>query len=94
MANLVTIGGTRVDAADPCALWQALYAAKLKLLANENVEETEVRSPVSQRRIRLSAATPALLKALDDELRLLASACTLKTTGQRSRYAKKLRFVC
>jgi hypothetical protein len=93
MANLVSIGGAKVDVDDPCALYQALYAAKLKILAGEHVEETEIRSPVSQRRIRLSAGSAANMAALDVELRGLASACELKTTGKRTRYAKSIRFV-
>jgi hypothetical protein len=48
----VKLGGVDVDQEDPCALYQALYSAKLQLLAGERVEETEIRSPVSQNRIR------------------------------------------
>jgi hypothetical protein len=94
MANLVTIGGTKVDADDPCALYQALYAAKLKILAGEHVEETEIRSPVSQRRIRLSAGSAANMAALDAELRSLSAACEAKTSGKRTRYAKSIQFIC
>ncbi|WP_287268417.1 hypothetical protein [Mesorhizobium sp.] len=88
MARIVVIGGVQVDAEDPCALYQALYAAKLKLLAGERVEETEVRSPVTHQRIRVSVASMA---ALDAELMRLAAACSAKN-GQRSRYAKRMRF--
>jgi hypothetical protein len=59
MPTLVTIGGVSVDADDPCALYRALYAQKLKMLAGERIEETEIRSSVSQRRIKLSAACTA-----------------------------------
>lgn len=88
MANDVTIGGTTVDADDPCALYQALYAAKIKLLAGERVEETEIRSPVTSRRLKVAASNMA---ALDTELMRLSAACSAKS-GNRSRYAKRMRF--
>lgn len=91
MPNLVTIGGASVDADDPCALYQALYAQKLRMIAGERVEETEIRSSVSQRRIKLSAAN---MSALDAELMALSAACTAKTgNGKRTRFAKSMRFV-
>lgn len=90
MPNLVTIGGVYVDADDPCALYQALYAAKIKLLAGERLEETEIRSPVTSRRLKVAASNMA---ALDAELMRLSTACTAKTGG-RARYAKRLRFSC
>lgn len=89
MQTLIKLGGVEVDAEDPCALYQALYAAKLKLLAGERVEETEVRSPVTLQRVRVSVANIA---ALDDELMRLAAACSAKK-GKRARYAKTMRFV-
>lgn len=90
MAGIVVIASVQVDAEDPCALYQALYAAKLKLLAGERVEETEVRSPVTHQRIRVSVSSMA---ALDAELMRLAGACSAKTSGHRSRFAKRMRFV-
>lgn len=90
MATIV-LGGATVDMDDPCALYQALYAAKLKLLAGERVEETEIRSPVSQNRIRVSIANMA---AIDAELQRLSVACTAKTTGQPGRYRKTMRYSC
>lgn len=81
--NLTVIGGQSVDADDPCALWQALYAFKLKVLAGEKVEEVEIRSPVTNRRTRFSAANIA---ALDNELGRLQRACEAKK-GKRSRFA-------
>lgn len=89
MANMVTINGIAVDAEDPCALYQALYAAKMKLLAGEQVEETEIRSPVTMNRFRVSVANMA---ALDAELMRLSAACNVKTTGRRARFAKRMRF--
>ena len=91
MVNIVPIGGANVDADDPCALYAALYAAKIKLLAGDHIEETEIRSPVTQRRIRVSVAN---MKMLDEELTRLSAACTLKTTGKRGRFAKRIRFTC
>lgn len=90
MPTMVTIGGAAVDVDDPCALYSALYAQKLKMLAGERIEETEIRSSVSQRRIKLSALNMAALEA---ELMALSAACTAKTSaGKRSRYAKSMRF--
>lgn len=88
MPNMVKIAGAVVDAEDPCALYQALYAAKVKLIAGERLEEIEVQSPATRRRIRISAASIA---ALDAELRHLAAACEARN-GRRSRFAKRIRF--
>ena len=91
MANMVIIGGASIDANDPCALYQALYAQKLKMIAGERIEETEVRSSVSQRRIKLS---PANMAALDAELMALSAACSAKSGGgRRARYAMSMRFI-
>lgn len=88
MPTMVMIGGASVDAEDPCALYQALYSAKLQLLAGERIEETEVRSPVTQRRLRVAVTNIA---AIDDELRRLSAACEAKH-GRRTRFAKRIRF--
>ncbi|GGF56651.1 hypothetical protein GCM10007301_15420 [Azorhizobium oxalatiphilum] len=83
MANIVTIRGAQVDADDPCALWQALYAFKLAVLAGERVEEIEVRSPVTTRRSRFGASSMSDLEA---ELDRLQASCEAKS-GRRRRYA-------
>lgn len=88
MPTMVTIGGVSVDQDDPCALYQALYAAKLKLLAGERLEETEVQSPATRRRLKVAAGNMA---ALDAELMRLAAACQAKN-GRRGRFAKSIRF--
>jgi len=88
MPTMVTIGGASVDQDDPCALYRALYAIKLQFLAGDHVEEIEIRSPVNQRRLRVSAAN---IKALDEELMRLASACSAKAGG-RMRFAKRIRY--
>ncbi|MEW6121639.1 MAG: hypothetical protein AB1698_03440 [Pseudomonadota bacterium] len=83
MANMVTIGGAPVDADDPCALFQALYAHKLKILSGANVEEIEIRSPVTTRRTRFGVGN---LAELDAEVARLQAACEAKS-GRRRRYA-------
>lgn len=88
MPNMVTIGGVSVDADDPCALYQALYSAKLKLIAGDRLEEVEVQSPATRRRIRVATAN---IKDIDAELMRLQAACEAKS-GRRSRYAKTIRF--
>lgn len=81
--SLVTLGGLQVDDEDPCALYQALYAVKLRLISGEMTEEVEIRSPVTNRRVRFSAGN---LDALDTELRTLAAACDARS-GRRRRFA-------
>ncbi|NTF87505.1 hypothetical protein G6L46_10250 [Agrobacterium rhizogenes] len=87
----VMINGATVDTDDPCALYQALYAVKLKRLAGEQVAETEIRSPVGQRRIQVSSVSMA---DLDAELNRLADACSQKNGGARRRFAKSIRWSC
>lgn len=86
---VVTINGAPVDTDDPCALYQALYAVKIKILAGEQIEEISLQSPVSREMMRVSKANMA---QLDKELMRLSAACTEKTTGKRTRYAKGIRF--
>lgn len=87
--STVTINGVAVDMSDPCALYQALYAVKLKILAGEHVEEIMLQSPVSREMMRVSAGNVA---QLDKELMRLGTACALKTTGKRARYRKVMRY--
>ncbi len=90
MPTMIKLGGAEIDQDDPCALYQALYAAKLKLLAGDQIEEIEIRSPVTQRRMRVSKAN---MQAIDLELSRLMSACEMKRTDRRGRYAKRMRFI-
>jgi hypothetical protein len=85
----VPIGGVPIDMDDPCALYQALYAVKLKILSGEHVEEISIQSPVSREMMRVSTANIA---QLDKELMLLAAACQAKTTGKRARYRAVMRY--
>jgi hypothetical protein len=87
----VKIGGADVDPTDPCALYQALYNVKIKRLAGEQIVETEIRSPVGQRRIQVATISMA---DLDAELNRLADACSQKSGGPRRRFAKSIRFTC
>jgi hypothetical protein len=89
MTALVKIGGADVDVEDPCALYQALYALKLKIIAGEQIEEVQVRSPATQRVLRVTAAN---IKALDAELMRLSDACRKKSGLGRSRFAIQGRF--
>lgn len=89
MAAPLIINGVPVDPDDPCALYQALYAAKLKLLALEHVEEVEIQSPLTRRRLKLA---PGNLAALNAELADLARACSARTDAPRARFAKQMRF--
>lgn len=84
----VKIDGTTVDADDPCALYQALYAIKLKRLSGEAVEEGEIASPVTRRRMRYATTS---ISDLDAELSRLAAACDAKN-GKRRRGAASFHF--
>lgn len=84
----VTIDGAPIDIEDPCALYQALYAVKLKRLAGERVEEGEIQSPATRRRMRYATVSIA---ELDAELARLAGACDAKN-GKRRRGAATFHF--
>lgn len=87
--TMVTINKVAVDADDPCALWQALYAVKLKWLAGEHVSEFSLQSPVTRETVAFS---PSNLAALEKELNRLAAACQEKTSGRRPSRRWRLRF--
>lgn len=78
--TMVTVNGAPVDTDDPCALYHALFAVKLKMLAGEQVSEFSIQSPVTRETVIFSAANR---EALDRELTWLAAACQQKTTGCR-----------
>jgi hypothetical protein len=86
---MVTINGASVDADDPCALYQALYAVKLRMLSGEQVGEMSIQSPVTREAVVFS---PGRLADLDRELVRLSEACTLKTTGRRVTRRWKFRY--
>ncbi len=85
----IKIGGVDVDIDDPCAVYQALYAVKLKRLANEQVSEVEIKSPVGQRRMQIAGTS---MDDLNVALNRLADACQKKTNGKRTRFAKSIRW--
>ena len=89
MTNLVKIGGVSVDSDDPCALYAALAAAKAKRLAGEAIEESEIRSPVMQQRVKVASTSIA---EIDAELVRLQAACQAKTTGCRPSRRWRLRY--
>ena len=81
----VKIDGVEVDTRDPCALWQALYAFKLKVLSGGKVDEFEIRSSVTTRRTKFG---PANMAGLEEEMSRLHTACSaLTSTPRRTRYA-------
>ena len=86
---MVTINGASVDADDPCALYQALYAVKLRMLSGEQVGEMSIQSPVTREAVVFS---PGRLADLDRELVRLSEACTLKTAGRRVTRRWKFRY--
>ena len=89
MANLVTINGASIDADDPCALYQALYAVKLKMLAGEHVAEFSLQSPVTRETVTFASGR---MEELEKELMRLSAACTAATTGRRQSRRWNLRY--
>ena len=89
MTNNVKIGGVTVDADDPCALYQALYNAKLKMIAGENVAEIMIGDLATQRRTRFN---PASMKSIDAELARLKDLCEQSTGGRKARFAMRAGF--
>lgn len=86
---MVTINGASIDADDPCALYQTLYAVKLRMLSGEQVGEMSIQSPVTREAVVFS---PGRLADLDRELVRLSEACTIKTTGRRISRRWKFRY--
>lgn len=84
--STIRIDGVDVAADDPCALYQALYAVKIRMMVPGSAEELEIRSPVTNRRVAFSRGN---LAALEQELRLLADACDAKQ-GRRKRFSVTL----
>jgi len=89
MPVMVNINGASVDAEDPCSLYQALYAVKLKLIAGENVSEFSLQSPVTRETVVYNQGS---LAEINKELMRLSAACTQKTTGRRPSRRWGLRF--
>ena len=85
----IPINGVAVDADDPCALYQALYATKLRILAGEHVAEMSIQSPVTRESVVFSSVK---WDALNDELNRLAAACAEKRGERRPRRRMSLRF--
>ncbi|KEQ05742.1 hypothetical protein [Pseudorhizobium pelagicum] len=89
---IINVGGQQVDVNDPCALYRALKAYRIKLAAGERVEEVEIRSPVTTRRTRFSSGSKP--EDLDRMLSDAKAACelTLGERPKRTRYAIGGRF--
>ena len=75
MANMITLGGTTVDADDPCALKSVLEVIRLKMISGEQVEEMSIQSPVTRETVRFSPTNRA---ALDAEIQRLDGLCRAK----------------
>lgn len=87
--STIKIAGATADTDDPCALYQALYIAKIKRLGGEQIEETEIRSPVMHQRLKVASCSIA---DIDAELVRLQAACQQKTTGCRPSRRWKMRY--
>lgn len=89
----VMINGALVDVGDPCALYPALVGYRVKLATGGQVEEIEIRSPLTTRRTKFSAGSK--LSDLDNMIAEAKAACEAKTgTGipRRTRFATRGTF--
>lgn len=87
--SAIKFGGVTVDSSDPCALYQALYVVKLKLISGEMTGEYSIQSPVTRETVVFS---PANLRALENEMTRLQAACQAKTNGRRPSRRFSLRY--
>ena len=86
--NLVLINGAMVDINDPCALYRALFAYRMKLATGSAVEEFEIQSPLTRRRTKFSAGSKAA--DLDDLMATAKAQCEAlngATQPRRTRFA-------
>lgn len=89
MTTMIKLGAVTVDAEDPCALYQALYISKVKLISGEMTGEYSIQSPVTRETVTFS---PANLRSLDAEMVRLQASCQAKLTGRRPSRRMRLRF--
>lgn len=89
MATIVIQGVTYDVTTQPCEIAAALKVVRTMRAMGQQVLETEFRSPVSQRRIRLKDVP---LSELNDEIAYYDNACSAKSGGGRNRYAKSMRY--
>lgn len=78
--SMIKLGGISVDAADPCALYEALYLVKLKLITGEMTGEYSIQSPVTRETVAFSKPDS---KSLNEEMDRLQAACKQATSGHR-----------
>jgi len=85
----ISIGGSTVDTEDPCALYDALYNARLRMISGGFVEEVMIADLATTRRTRFSVGN---MKALDAELARLKDLCAQATGGRKARFAIRAGF--
>ena len=87
---VITIDGVSYDSVtQPCEIAAALRVVKTKRAMGEQLVETEIRSPVSQKRIKLREAP---VSELNDEIAYYDGLCAAKTGGPRGRFRKTMRY--
>lgn len=86
MPTMVLIDGISVDIDDPCAIATALRVAELKIATSGGVVMTRFDENHEVRWARANLDRLAAVRAQYER------ACAAKS-GQRSRFAKRLRFV-
>lgn len=86
---MIKLAGATVDADDPCQLKVALELVRLRLIAGDHVEEVEIRSPVTQRRMKVVKAN---LDELNQEIQRLDAACRRQQGCRTPSRRWRLRF--
>jgi hypothetical protein len=91
MATIPIDGVTYDEATQPCEIAAALRVVKVKRTVGGQLLETEIRSPVSQNRIKLQEVPIAELNSLIEHYE---NACSVLTGSTRRRYRKTFRYSC
>ena len=82
-------GVTYTTETQPCEIAAALRVVRTKRAMGEQLLESEIRSPVSQNRLRLKDVP---ISELNEEIAYYDGLCAAKTGGTRARYRKTMRF--
>ena len=85
MPTNVKIGDDQVDIEDPCAVVTALRKVELSIVTGGGV----IRAKFGDDDVQFSTANMSALRDLIDRYERLCAA----KTGQRRRYAKRIRFI-
>lgn len=88
---VINIEGATYDVTtQPCEIAAALRIVRTKRAMGQMIVETEIRSPVSQNRLKLKEVP---LSELDNEIAYYDGLCSASTgSSARNRYRKTMRY--